>query len=115
MPAVIAAQVVLALLLTIASIHASNLLHDAVPSSIRAGVASGVSTLSWIGFLPFALVFGWVTREYGVHRSGLMITVAVSLVGLLLVRMSTGRPRPASLPDDVNSSMDHMALLQGCA
>jgi predicted MFS family arabinose efflux permease len=113
--AVIAAQVVLAFLLTIAGIHASNLLHDAVPSSIRAGVASGVSTLSWIGFLPFALGFGWVTREYGVHTSGWMITVAVGLVGVLLTRMSTSGPRPGSLSDDVNPGMDDVPLLQGCA
>jgi hypothetical protein len=33
-------------------------LHDAVPSTIRAGVASGVGTLTWLTFLPFALLFG---------------------------------------------------------
>jgi MFS family permease len=90
--AVIVAQVVLALLLATASIHVSALLHGAVPSSIRAGVASGVSTISWIGFLPFALVFGWVTKAYGEHASGWLITGATVLVAVLLVRMSQRQP-----------------------
>ena len=30
------------------------------PSSIRTGVSSGVGTLSWVLFLPFSLVLGWL-------------------------------------------------------
>jgi hypothetical protein len=41
LPLLISAQVVLALVLAIISIHASRLLHDAVPFSVRAGVSSG--------------------------------------------------------------------------
>jgi hypothetical protein len=90
---VIGAQVAIALLLAVASIHVTNLLHDAVPSTIRAGVASGVSTVSWIGFLPFALIFGWLAREHGVHTAGWMMTAAIVVVGILLIRM-TARPHP---------------------
>jgi MFS family permease len=86
--AVIAAQVILALLIGIAGIHAGAALHDAVPSAVRAGVASGAGTISWIGFLPFALTFGWVTKQYGVHASGWMMTAATIVVSGLLVRMS---------------------------
>lgn len=64
--AVIAAQIVLALLLAIIGIHAGKLLHDAVPSAIRAGVSSGAGTLSWMLFLPFSLAFGSIARENGV-------------------------------------------------
>ena len=60
------AQIVLALLVMIASIYISQLLHDAVPSSIRAGVASGTSTFTWIIFLPFSLVFGLISKNSGV-------------------------------------------------
>ena len=35
-----------ALVLAIIGIHASRLLHDAVPSAVRAGVSSGVGTLT---------------------------------------------------------------------
>lgn len=82
---VTAAQIVLALLVMTASIHTSQLLHDAVPSAIRTGVASGVSALSWIVFLPFALVFGAVSKAYGVHTAAWMIVGAVALAGVVLV------------------------------
>src|SRR5262245_58856350 len=52
------AQITLVLLMVAASIHVTRLLHDAVPSAIRAGVASGVGAVSWIVFLPFAVIFG---------------------------------------------------------
>jgi hypothetical protein len=94
--AVIVAQVVLALLIVAVSIHVSNVLHDAVPSTIRAGVASGVSTISWMAFLPFALLFGWVTRQYGVHTSGWLITATTVLVGVLRVRTSLRRESAAA-------------------
>ena len=81
----VAAQVVLALVLAIVAIHASRLLHDAVPSSIRAGVSSGAGTMTWTLFLPFSLVFGWTARENGVHWSGFMLAGAVLVVAVLLV------------------------------
>jgi MFS family permease len=85
LPLLMAAQVVLALVLAIIGIHASRLLHDAVPSSVRAGVSSGGGTLTWLLFLPFSLVFGWVAAENGINRSGLMLVGAVVLLGTLLV------------------------------
>ena len=90
---VVAAQVALALILTIVGIHGSQLLHDAVPSSIRAGVSSGAGTMTWVLFLPFSLVFGWVARENGVNRSGFLMVGAVLLLAVLLVasiRVSRG-------------------------
>ena len=86
------AQIVLALLLVMVSIHVSQLLHDAVPSTIRAGVASGTSTFSWIIFLPFSLVFGLISKHSGVHAAGWMITATVALVLLTLARMSRHVP-----------------------
>ncbi len=85
------AQVVLALLVVAASIHVTHLLHDAVPSTIRTGVASGVGAISWIAFLPFALVFGLVSKHSGVHTAGWMITAATVLAGLLLAKVALGR------------------------
>jgi len=81
----IVAQVVLGLALAIIGIHAGRLLHDAVPSSIRAGVSSGAGTLTSVLFLPFSLVFGWVARENGMNWSGFMLAGAVVVVGMLLV------------------------------
>jgi MFS family permease len=93
--AVIGAQAVLALTLAIIGIHAGRLLHDGVPSTIRAGVSSGVGTFSWMLFLPFSLVFGWFAREHGVQPSGWFLTVAALVVALLLIAsVVRGRPEP---------------------
>jgi MFS family permease len=81
----VAAQVVLGLVLAIIGIHAGRLMHDAVPSSIRAGVSSGAGTMTWVLFLPFSLVFGWTAQENGVHWSGFMLAGAVVVVSVLLV------------------------------
>jgi predicted MFS family arabinose efflux permease len=89
---VTAAQIVLALLIVAAGIHISRLLNDAVPSTVRAGVASGVSTFTWIAFLPIALIFGLLTKDHGVHAAGWMITSITLAAGALLVRMAYTPP-----------------------
>jgi hypothetical protein len=96
---VIGAQAALALCLAIIGIHAGRLLHDGVPSAIRAGVSSGVGTFSWMLFLPFSLVFGAYARQHGVQQSGSLLTAAALLVGVLLVASAAWRrPEPAALP-----------------
>ena len=81
-------QIVLALLIVTASIYVGQLLHDAVPSTVRAGVVSGTSTFSWLIFLPFSLVFGLISKHTGVHAANWMITVTVLLVLIVLWRVS---------------------------
>jgi MFS family permease len=96
--AVIAAQVVLALLLAIISIRAGKMLHDGVPSNVRAGVSSGVGTLSWVLFLPFSLAFGWFARAHGVQRASWFLTAAALLIALLLIAPALRRrPNPAAV------------------
>jgi MFS family permease len=85
------AQVGLGLLVVAVSIHLGRLLHDAVPSSVRTGVAAGVSALSWIVFLPFSLLFGSVSRQYGVHTAGWMITATALFAGVVLAMAALGR------------------------
>jgi predicted MFS family arabinose efflux permease len=92
--AVIVAQTVLALLLAVVAISAGKLLHDAVPSTIRAGVSSGAGTASWLLFLPLSLALGWLGRAHGVPQTGWILTGAAVLVGALLV-VSTRLARPA--------------------
>jgi MFS family permease len=89
---VTAAQIVLALLIVAAGIHISRLLNDAVPSTIRAGVASGVSTFTWIAFLPTALGFGLLSQHHGVHTAGWMITAISIAAGALLIATAHTRP-----------------------
>jgi predicted MFS family arabinose efflux permease len=89
------AQVVLALLVVIVSIYVTRLLHDAVPSTVRTGVASGVGAISWIAFLPSALVVGAVSKQNSVHTAGWLIIAATAGVGVLLFAMALrGRAEP---------------------
>ena len=92
------AQIVLALLVVIASIHVTRLLHDAVPSTIRSGVASGVGAISWMVFLPVALAFGVVSTRSSVQTAGWMLTAVTVLAGLLLAR-TTRAPRADTVAD----------------
>jgi predicted MFS family arabinose efflux permease len=81
---VIAAQVTITLLVVAVSIPVTRRLHDAVPSAIRAGVASGVGTMTWLAFVPFALVFGVLSQRAGVDQAGWLF-VGVALVAALLM------------------------------
>jgi MFS family permease len=95
-----AAQVLLALLAVAASIHVTRLLNDAVPSTVRASVSSGVGALSWITFLPFAVVFGLVSENEGVHTAGWLIVAVTVITGSLLVKVASGHrvATPAPTP-----------------
>jgi predicted MFS family arabinose efflux permease len=96
---VVVAQVLLVLLVVAVSIPITGRLHDAVPSTIRAGVASGVGTLTWLTFLPFALLFGAVSDRSGVHDAGWTLgAVAVITVVLLAWTVRGFMRSPAGLP-----------------
>lgn len=93
---VTSAQVVLAALIVVAAIHVSRRLHDAVPSTIRSGVASAAGSISWIAFLPIALVFGVVSHEHGVQAAGWTLTALTVLTAALLARSPLRRQRPTA-------------------
>jgi hypothetical protein len=81
------------------SIYVSRVLHDAVPSTIRSGVVSGVGALSWISFLPFSLVFGEVSKTYGVDTAAWMITAVAVVAAAALVKVVRG-DRAETLADE---------------
>ncbi|TWD84300.1 putative MFS family arabinose efflux permease [Kribbella amoyensis] len=90
-----AAMMVLATVMVVAGIHVNRLLHDAVDSTVRTGVASGVSALSWMVFLPFALTFGAVSKDAGVHSANWLL-VAVTVLAGAAISWVTLRPRSRS-------------------
>jgi predicted MFS family arabinose efflux permease len=100
---VITAQVVLALALAVISIRVGKLLHDGVPSNVRAGVSSGAGTLSWVLFLPFSLIFGSLARAQGIRSAGWLLTAVALLIAVLsIVSVLRRPPSPvATTPDEV--------------
>ena len=69
----------------------TRLLHDSLPSGVRAGAASGVGALSSMAFVLFALLFGMVSQHAGVFRAGWMVVGVALLAGVLLVTAAIGR------------------------
>lgn len=92
---VIGVQVLLTLLVVAVSIPMLRRLHDAVPSTIRAGVASGVGTLTWLTFVPFALVFGVLSERVGVNRAGWLLVAIGVVAAVLIVMVLPQAPGPA--------------------
>ena len=70
LPVVIVAQIVLATAMVAIGIPLTRRLHDALDSSVRTSVASGVGALSWLAFVPFALVLGQLSQQAGVGPAG---------------------------------------------
>ena len=96
--AVAAAQTVLQLTLAVTGIYAGRLLHDAVPSHIRAGVSSGAGTFSWMLFLPFALGFGALARSHGVYTAGwIIVGTSAALATLLILSTRAAQAIPAEV------------------
>lgn len=95
---VVAGQVAIALALVVAEVRCGQLLHDAVASNIRTGVASGVSTLSWIMFVPLAIGFGWVARHLGIHAGGWILTAIALTLAALLATLAV-RPAVGTQPE----------------
>ena len=106
---VIVAQVGLAVLIVAVSTYLTRLLHDCIPSTIRAGVASGVGTLTWIAFLPFALSFGAVSKQAGVHAAGWMIVVVTVAASAALVALTWAR-RDNPAPCEPKATAQTLAL-----
>jgi hypothetical protein len=88
-PVVIVAQVGLAVLIVAASTFLTRRLHDCIPSTIRAGVSSGVGTLTWLAFLPFALTFGAVSNSAGVHSAGWMLVAITAITAAAMLKVTS--------------------------
>ncbi len=69
----------------------TRLLHDSLPSGVRAGAASGVGALSSMAFVLFALLFGVLSQHAGVFHAGWMVVGVALLVSTLLVTVAMNR------------------------
>lgn len=93
---VVACQVVIATGTVALTVLFTRLLHDGLPSRVRAGASSAVSTLTRVVIIPFALLFGWISKEAGIYSAAW--TVVALMLAVIFVAAKTLRPG-APLPD----------------
>jgi MFS family permease len=109
---VTAAQIVVVVLAVAVGIVVTRALHDAVPSDVRSGVASGVGAATWAVFLPFALGFGAASEHWGVHAAGWsLVAVAVAVAGLLVVARGAAAGPVAALVATGDEEDDDESLI----
>jgi hypothetical protein len=63
---------------------------------MRAGVSSGVGTLTWMAFLPSALAFGFLTKHSGLHSAAWVIVAATAATCICLLRLASTRHAQAT-------------------
>ena len=81
----------------------TRLLHDSLPSRVRAGAASGVGALSSIAFVLFALIFGAVSQHADIFHAGWMVVGVTLLASMLLVKVALGKDFKGSTAADAPS------------
>jgi MFS family permease len=89
---VIGVQVLLMVVVVAVSIPLMRRLNDAVPSTVRAGVASGIGTLTWLAFVPFALAIGFLSGRTGIGDAGWLFVAVAVAAGALMIRVLPATP-----------------------
>jgi MFS family permease len=102
--AVTLAMTAMPVTLAVAQIQLTSKLHDASDSSVRAGVSSSVSTLSFLIFLPISIAFGFISQAASVYRGGLLIAT-VAVITVLLLNSVFRDDTFDSAPDPVSSDV----------
>jgi MFS family permease len=95
---VIGAQVATIFGVTVLNIALTRYLHDAMPSTVRAGASSVVSTIGYGVFVPTALAFGILSRRHGIFDASVFVVVPLALMCLAAARAQQGSTQPARLP-----------------
>ncbi len=86
-------QTVLCLSLSCMSIALNKRMHDELPSKVRAGAASAISTLGRLLFIPLAALFGYVSNRWSIFMAGWIIAGVFMLMVVYSVRVF-GRSQP---------------------
>lgn len=79
---IILAQMILLAGILILNIIVGRYLHDTMPSNIRAGASSVVTTLGYLCFLPIAYLFGHISQNYSIFQAAwvlIAMTVAIMI------------------------------------
>src|SRR5690348_5739249 len=96
---VVGAQVATIFGVTVLNIVLTRYLHDAMPSTVRAGASSVVSTIGYGTFVPTALAFGILSRGHGIFAASVFVVVPLAVMCLAAARARRGSTQPAQLPE----------------
>src|SRR5215471_2537624 len=104
---VVGAQVATIFGVTVLNIALTRYLHDAMPSTIRAGVSSMVSTVGYGVFVPAALAFGLFSRGHGIFAASVFVVVPLGVMCLAVARGQRRALQPEAQPQRVIQLDDH--------
>src|SRR5690242_729980 len=106
---VVGAQVATIFGVTVLNIALTRYLHDAMPSTVRAGASSVVSTLGYGVFVPAALGFGVYSRSHGIFPASVFVVVPLALMCAAVAGARRWRTEPA--PQPVPQPLEHLIAL----
>jgi MFS family permease len=92
---VIGAQVATIFGVTVLNIALTRYLHDAVPSTVRAGASSVVATIGYGAFVPIALAFGALSRGHGIFAASVLVIAPLAVMCLAAARARRGSTQHA--------------------
>lgn len=81
---IVIAQTILAIGIVGVTVVLTHQLHDQLPSRVRAGASSTVSSISSIVIIPTALIFGVLAHEQSIFAANILL-VGILAVGLIAV------------------------------
>ena len=95
---VVGAQVATIFGVTVLNIALTRYLHDAMPSTVRAGAASVVSTIGYGMFVPTALGFGVYSRSHGIFAASVFVVIPLGIMCFAVACARRWRAQPAPQP-----------------
>jgi hypothetical protein len=106
---VVGAQVATIFGVTVLNIALTRYLHDAMPSTVRAGASSVVSTIGYGTFVPTALGFGDYSRSHGIFAASVFVVVPI---GVMCFAVACARRwRTQTAPQPVQQPIEQLLVL----
>jgi MFS family permease len=104
---VIGAQVATIMGITVLNIALTRYLQEAMPSNIRAGASSVVSTIGYGVFVPTALGLGLLSRAHGIFEASVFVVGPLGVMCLSVVRARRWTHRPQRQPQPLDQFKEH--------
>jgi MFS family permease len=99
---VVGAQIATIFGVTVLNIALTRYLHDAMPSTVRAGASSVVSTIGYGVFVPTALAFGLFSRGHGIFQASIFVVVPLAVMCVSVAWARHGSTQAAQQPQGLD-------------